>query len=133
MLSAPPLGMTPTTNTHPARLEGAQSTLKNAHSPIHQSALPRLVLGIIALVPAASLIAVAVTEDATRMAFGYFNILWTGLLMLVFGGWMVKSGRFSTDRKIAWVFGWILAAPITLPLYWYRHVWNAPEAQLTHA
>ncbi len=133
MLSAPLKGMPTITNTHPARMERAQASLENAHSPIHQSTFPRLLLGAIALVPAASLIAALATEGATRMAFGYFNILWTGLLMLVFGGWMLKSGRFSTDRKVAWVFSWILAAPISLPLYWYRHVWHAPEAQLTHA
>ena len=125
--------MTTITNTHPARMERAQASLKNAHSPIHQSALPRLLLGGIALVPAASLVAFFLTEGATAMGIGYFNILWTGLLMLIFGGWMLKSGRFSLDRKVAWVFAWILAAPLTLPLYWYRHVWNAPEAQLTHA
>jgi len=125
--------MTPITNTHPARRERAQASLQNAHSPIHQSTFPRLLLGVVALVPAVSLAAALLADGATRMALGYFNILWTGLLMLVFGGWMVKSGRFSTDRKLAWVFSWILAAPITLPLYWVRHVWNAPKAQLTHA
>ncbi|MBO6937864.1 MAG: hypothetical protein JJ863_23045 [Deltaproteobacteria bacterium] len=125
--------MSTLTNTHPARMKRAQASLQNAHAPIHQSSLPRLVLGAVALVPAASLIAALLTEGATRMALGYFNILWTGLLMLVFGGWMLKSGRFSLERKIAWVFSWILAAPLSLPLYWYRHVWHAPQGHVTHA
>jgi hypothetical protein len=124
--------MTTTTNTHPRRRERANATLENAHSPIHQSWLPRLVLGAIALVPALSFLMALTAEGARQVALGYFNILWTGLLILVFGGWMIRSGRFSLDRKIAWVFAWLLAAPISLPLYWYRHVWNAPEAQVVH-
>jgi len=106
--------------------------MKDANSPVHQSAIPRLLLGLIALVPAASFVAFLVAEGPRQMAFGYFNVLWTALLALIFGGWMVKSGRFSFERKFAWVFSWVVAPPITLPLYWYRHVWNAPEAQVVH-
>jgi len=121
-----------TTNTHPRRLDRAKTTLENAHAPVHQSSLPRLVLGVISIIPAISLVMALVAEGSERAGLGYFNLLWTGLLILVFGGWMVRSGRFSLEQKIAWVFSWILAAPITLPLYWFRHVWNAPEAQVVH-
>ncbi len=120
------------TNTDPRRLEEAKRSLENDHSPIHQSTLPRLVLGAISLVPAISFVMALAAEGARQVALGYFNVLWTGLLILVYGGWMLRSGRFSLDRKIAWVFAWLLAAPISLPLYWYRHVWKAPKAQLTH-
>lgn len=120
------------TNTHPSRLERAKTTLKNAHAPIHQSAIPRLLLGTISLVPAISLVMALSAEGPDQAALGYFNILWTGLLILVFGGWMVSSKRFSLSQRFAWVFSFLVAAPITLPLYWYRHVWNAPEAQVVH-
>jgi len=94
--------------------------------------VPRLLLGTIALVPAISLIMALAAEGPEQAGLAYFNILWTGLLILVFGGWMMSSKRFNLSQRFAWVFSWILAAPITLPLYWYRHVWNAPEAQVVH-
>ena len=46
-------------------------------------------------------------------------LMWTGLLVLVFGGWMVKTQGVPLDRKVAWGFAFVLLAPITLPLYWY--------------
>jgi len=119
-------------NTHPRRIHRAQDALANAHAPVHQSWLPRLVLGAIAIVPAISLVMALNAQGSEQAALGFFNILWTGLLMLVFGGWMVASKRFASGQKLAWVFVWLLAAPITLPLYWYRHVWGASKAQLIH-
>ena len=104
-----------------------------AHDPTHQSRMPRLVLGLVAVVPAISLVLALSTDGATQVAIGYLNILWTALLMLVFGGWMIRTAGFSLDRKIAWAFAFILAAPITLPLYWYLHVWKAPTARVVHA
>jgi len=121
--------MTTLTKTARAR---SQSLSTDAHSPVYQSTLPRLVLGLIALVPAASLIAAFQSQGATQMGYAYFNILWTGLLALTFSSWMFGSGRFSSEQKLAWIFSWIAMPPLTLPLYWYRHVWNAPEAAVTH-
>ena len=106
--------------------------LVDAHDPTHQKRFPRVVIGAVALVPLASLVALLLTEGSTRMAIGYFSLLWTGLLVVVFGGWMMKGAGFSLDRKIAWAFAFILAAPLTLPLYWYRHVWNAPVGRVQH-
>lgn len=129
---APIPSMSSITNTHPARLDRAKTSLKDAHAPVHQNRFPRLVLGLVALVPAISFVAALVSDGATQMGFAYLNLLWTGLLAIVFSGWMIRSGRFRLEQKIAWVFGFVVAPPITLPLYWYRHVWNAPEAQVTH-
>lgn len=124
--------MTTLVNTHSARGKRAQSALTSAHAPVHQSALPRLVLGLIALMPAVSFIAALQAEGAAQMGYAYFNVLWTGLLALTFSGWMFASGRFSKEQKFAWVFSWIVMPPLSLPLYWFRHVWNAPEATVTH-
>jgi len=120
------------TNTHPRRLDEAQGALANAHAPVHQSWIPRLVLGAVALVPAISLVMALDAQGSDQVALGYFNILWTGLLMLVFGGWMMASKRFASGQKLAWIFAWLLAAPVALPLYWYRHIWQAPKAELVH-
>ena len=107
--------------------------LVDAHDPSHQTRLPRMILGLCALVPVASLAILPFMEGAARAGMGYFSLLWTGLLVLVFGGWMVKTQGVPLDRKVAWGFAFVLLAPITLPLYWYRHVWNAPVARVRHA
>ena len=33
--------------------------------------------------------------------------------------------RIDGQRPL-WIAGLLLAAPITLPLYWWKHIWNAP-------
>lgn len=131
-VQSPPPMTTTYANTHPGRTPLADSSLRDAHAPVHQSRLPRLVFGAIALVPAVSLGAALGAEGAEQVALGFFNVLWTGLLMLMFGGWMVTSRRFSSGQRLGWIFAFVLAAPLSLPLYWYRHVWQAPEAQVVH-
>ncbi len=106
--------------------------MDDAHDPTHQTRLPRLILGLVALVPFVSLVMALVADGATRAALGYFHVLWTALLVLIFGTWMVKNPTLTLDRKLAWGFFFVLIAPLALPLYWRRHVWRAPTSTVTH-
>lgn len=104
----------------------------------------RVVLGILAFVPAAIGVAILVglvaaapdTEVASMTAAPvanaglYGGLLAMFLLLLFFGAFVMNNRRIGPTSKAWWAVGFLLAGPVTIPLYWYMHVLHAPHHDL---
>ena len=48
--------------------------------------------------------------------------------LVVFILLLVRNPLLRDNERILWLLAVLLAGPIGAPLYWYMHVWKAPEA-----
>jgi hypothetical protein len=55
----------------------------------------------------------------------YAMVVFHVLSAFVFGAFVVQNPRIECLRTI-WLFGLVLTPPLTIPAYWWAHVWNAP-------
>jgi len=55
----------------------------------------------------------------------YATLIFYALLTVVFASFVIDNPRIYGLRTI-WLIGLITAPPLTLPIYWWTHVWNAP-------
>jgi hypothetical protein len=55
----------------------------------------------------------------------YAMVVFHVLSAFVFGAFVVQNPRIEGLRTI-WLFGLVLTPPLTIPAYWWAHVWNAP-------
>jgi hypothetical protein len=55
----------------------------------------------------------------------YAMLVFHVLLAFVVGAFVMQNPRIEGLRTI-WLFGLVLAPPLTIPMYWWAHVWNAP-------
>ena len=89
------------------------------------------VLSLIALIIPLVLLAVALLtpgSDAvdTQLLGGSFGMfIFHGLLVLFFVSFVIQNPRIEQERAL-WIAGLLFAAPLTLPIYWWKHIWKAP-------
>ena len=61
------------------------------------------------------------------VAMQILTILGTVTLMTIFFVHILKSSELDSLTKLAWSGAILLASWVTLPLYWFLHVWPEPE------
>ncbi len=62
----------------------------------------------------------------SALAFAaYAALVFNALLTIVFSSFVMANPRIYGLRTF-WLIGLIAAPPLTLPIYWWTHVWNAP-------
>lgn len=42
---------------------------------------------------------------------------------------ILKNGRFDTEKKILWIIVLTLLNGISMPVYWYLHIWNSKSIE----
>jgi hypothetical protein len=63
--------------------------------------------------------------DTTLLGGAFGMFIFHGLLVLFFVSFVVQNPRIEEER-ILWVLGLLVAAPLMLPIYWWKHIWKAP-------
>lgn len=48
------------------------------------------------------------------------------MLLMVYAPAAFNNPALTTTMRRLWVVGFVLVGIVTLPMYWYRHVWLAP-------
>jgi hypothetical protein len=48
-------------------------------------------------------------------------------LMVIYGGLMGNNPRIPADARILWYVAFTFIGPISLPTYWFVHIWPAPH------
>ena len=98
------------------------------HLPRFQRAGARLLLGLCSVVPLGGLVAILAygPERPLSIAMGFGVLLWTALMIAMFGGYAFRNPRLAPQTRRAWLFLMVIGAPLTLPVYWAKHVWSPP-------
>ena len=97
----------------------------------------RLLLGALTAVPVVVGIAAAMrtlarpTVGLTTGGEGFCvlcvaHIFMVFMLLLAYIPASYNNQRLSRSVRRLWMAGFILAGIVTMPAYWYRHIWNAP-------
>ena len=58
-------------------------------------------------------------------AFHFFMYLYTGLLLAFYLIHLFGNKGISKENKAFWAFLLIFGSVLTMPLYWYLHVWRS--------
>ena len=100
----------------------------------------KIILGIVAFAPLLSLIvfrawlqywqstgAFIDTLPATIIALAIAMLLGMGLVVL-FVVQVLRDPTMTTGKRLLWVLGLCAAGVLTLPVFWYLHVWRNPSA-----
>lgn len=45
---------------------------------------------------------------------------------------VVQNNLLDTEKKLLWVAVIIILNAITMPLYWYFHIWKEPKPEINH-
>lgn len=48
------------------------------------------------------------------------------MLLMVYVPTLINNPRISKGTRYAWFIGFLIAGFVTLPLYWFLHVWPVP-------
>ena len=48
------------------------------------------------------------------------------MLLLLYAPAVFNNPRLSPPLRRLWLVGFVVAGIVTLPVYWYRHIWSAP-------
>ncbi len=71
------------------------------------------------------------TADNRLLGMGVAMVVFHALLVLFFISFVRQNPRIHGQQTL-WLGGLLLAAPITLPAYWWMHIWNAPVVGNRH-
>ncbi|WP_157560500.1 hypothetical protein [Hydrogenivirga sp. 128-5-R1-1] len=102
----------------------------------------RLALGLASLIPLLYLLVVVLTPlrvvftsdpaspDAPDWflyftAFHFFMYLYTGLLFAFYVIHLLGNRELSKERKALWAFAFLFFSVLSMPLYWYLHIWRS--------
>jgi hypothetical protein len=130
------------------RVENSRSPRLAQREPPHHTRPPtmgratRVVVGALAFVPLVIIVAAAVrgaatpsdpspaagvpaTTDVGGMLIG--TVLVMALLVLFFGAFVFNDRHMPTQTKALWLVGFLVGAPVVIPLYWYMNVLHAPR------
>ncbi|MFW6049959.1 MAG: hypothetical protein ACODAU_02225 [Myxococcota bacterium] len=98
--------------------------------PSTQGRGTRALLGLLAFLPLALVVAAGVFASTPEGGAGtmlYGAVLLMFLLVLFFGAFVINNRRIPGQHKVGWAASFLLIGPVTIPLYWYIHVWHAPH------
>ncbi|MFW5876138.1 MAG: hypothetical protein ACOCXM_05335 [Myxococcota bacterium] len=95
----------------------------------------RLWLGVFTLLPVA--VGVAIPIRALLQAEPLFggtgfcvlclaHPLMVFMLLMAYAPAAFNNHRISQGGRILWLLGFVVLGVVTLPVYWYLHVWRAP-------
>lgn len=104
----------------------------------------RIVVGVLAFLPLLAVVGIlagltVLPPQGTvgdLLVFPYANatlyagVLFMFMLALFFGAFVMNDRRIRSNSKIWWAVSFIVAGPISIPLYWYVHVLHAPHHSL---
>lgn len=61
------------------------------------------------------------------MAVILLTAVLTLVMVVVYVMDVAKSKKFKSDMQIVWILLLVFAGVLAFPVYWYMHIWNAPE------
>ena len=71
----------------------------------------------------------ALSSDTRAAAgLGVLTILWTGFIAIMMAGFVMSSKAMPSLEKAGWLLSFLFFAPLALPCFWLRHIWEAPVA-----
>ena len=124
-----PTASTPTASTRsadPTRDEAARIEAIEDARPQFDAREDRALLGTVALIPGALLalgLGVGLTgrSDLVALALLAGHFLTQFIVLLVYGSLLMNDEGLDRTGRAMWVAGFLAAAPVALPLYyWYR-------------
>jgi uncharacterized membrane protein YedE/YeeE len=84
-------------------------------------------LGLVACLATATLSAGSLLGSGLfGVLLGAATLVMTFVLFLVYGNLVSNNSRLSTRGRTAWLFAFLVAGPVTVPLYWLMHVRPTP-------
>lgn len=105
------------------------------HAPPRMSRAARFAVGVVAFGPLIGLAAAlsAGLESAAGLGIAIGTLFWSTMALFLFGGYLLGGCRFSGVQQAGWSLAFLFAAPLSLPLFWFRHVLGAPRRPVHRA
>lgn len=87
--------------------------------------LPTLLLGLVVLVLLASFVGAEVAGVLPILFYVHVGAQF--ITLLLFGHLMVSSPHLKGGARTMWTIGFLLLAPVTIPLFWWIHIMRAED------